>query len=59
MNEFQEDANIRAVLDYFMGLTQRKRTNEGTTALYRSLLKNSYIYTPSLYIFSTPLHVCK
>ena len=24
MNEFQEDANIRAVLDYFMGLTQRK-----------------------------------
>ena len=23
-NEFQEDANIRAVLDYFMGLTQRK-----------------------------------
>ena len=23
-NEFREDANIRAVLDYFMGLTQRK-----------------------------------
>ena len=23
-NEFQEDANIRAVLDYFMGLSQRK-----------------------------------
>ena len=22
--EFQEDANIRAVLDYFMGLTQQK-----------------------------------
>ena len=24
MNEFQKDSNIRAVLDYFMGLTQRK-----------------------------------
>ena len=23
-NKFKEDANIRAVLDYFMGLTQRK-----------------------------------
>ena len=23
-NELQEDANIRAVLDYFIGLTQRK-----------------------------------
>ena len=24
MNEFQEDAKIRAVLDYFMGLIQRR-----------------------------------
>ena len=28
-NEFQEDANIHAFLDYFMGLTQRKKNNRG------------------------------
>ena len=32
-NEFQEDANIRAVLNYFMGLTQRK--NKRLVSLYR------------------------